>query len=65
MMSCESNGIVLSAFFKYHEEIRILVYTTSPIKSVNNLLEKLPDQKCILHTNESALMRVAESNLDL
>jgi transposase-like protein len=56
--SWESNWSSLSAFFKYPEEIRKLIYTTNPIESVNSCIRKVATPKRIFPTNDSALKMV-------
>ena len=56
--SWESNWTHLSAFFKYPDEIRRLIYTTNPIESLNSGIRKYAAPKRIFPTDDSAIKSI-------
>ena len=47
----------LTAYFKYPQEIRTLIYTTNPIESFNRQLRKVTKSKSVF-PNDTALLKM-------
>ncbi len=56
--SWHNNWEDLSAFFKYPEEIRRLVYTTNPIESLNASIRKPTKSKSVFPTDDAVIKSV-------
>ena len=56
--SWHDNWEDLSAFFKYPQEIRTLVYTTNPIESLNSAIRKTTRSKTVFPTDDAVLKSV-------
>jgi transposase-like protein len=55
--SWKRNWGEISTFFKYPPEIRILIYTTNPIESMNRSIKKITKNK-VIFPNEQAVTKV-------
>ena len=53
----EDNWESLTAYFKYPQEIRTLIYTTNPIESFNRQLRKVTKSKSVF-PNDTALLKM-------
>jgi len=51
--SWRANWPKLSTFFKYHTELRRLIYTTNPIESFNRSLRKVTKNRCSFPSSDS------------
>ena len=51
--SWKANWSKLSTFFKYHAELRRMIYTTNPIESFNRSLRKVTKNRCSFPNNDS------------
>ncbi|NUU96847.1 transposase, partial [Marinitoga sp. 1138] len=63
----KNNWDKLSAYFKYSEPIRRLIYTTNPIENVHRQFRKITKNKSVFPTDDSlikaiyfAAMRITE-----
>lgn len=54
-VSWRSNWANLSTYFKYHQEVRTLIYTTNAIEGFNRQLRKVTKSKTVLPSDDSLL----------
>jgi putative transposase len=53
LKSWDANWAELSAYFKYPEEVRRIVYTTNAVEGFHRLLRKYTKTKCVYPTDDS------------
>ena len=63
--SWRRNWVELSAYFKYPEELRRIIYTTNSIESYNRMLRKVTKSKSIFPTDDSLLKSLYLATMDI
>jgi putative transposase len=64
-VSWRSNWANLSAYFKYPEEVRKLIYTTNAIEGFNRQLRKVTKSKSVFPTDDSLLKMLYLAMIDI
>lgn len=60
-----NNWVELTAYFKYPEELRRIIYTTNSIESYNRMLRKVTKSKSIFPTDDSLLKSLYLATMDI
>jgi transposase-like protein len=63
--SWRDNWVNLSAYFKYPQEMRTLIYTTNAIEGFNRQLRKAAKSKAVFPTDDSLLRMLYLAMMDI
>lgn len=64
-MSWRANWANLSTYFKYPQEVRMLIYTTNAIENFNRQLRKVTKAKSVFPTDDSLLKMLYLAMIDI